>query len=197
MSLRGPPDERTPAELLGFGVVNLDKPPGPSSHEVADWVKAHVQSVLERVDPEADNVDRVAHAGTLDPKVTGSLPMLLGDATRVAQVFDESIKEYIAVLELHGPLPADFEATFAEFEGERYTRNRPERAQSVVGFAHVRFTHSTCSKPESARCSCGFGVRPGRTSESSVTTSDWRSGPAHTWGTCAGARRARSTTRRS
>ncbi|MFB6141088.1 MAG: RNA-guided pseudouridylation complex pseudouridine synthase subunit Cbf5 [Halosimplex sp.] len=118
MALRGPPDERSVGELLEFGVVNLDKPPGPSAHQVAAWVR------------DMAGVDRAAHAGTLDPKVTGCLPMLLGDATRMAQVFDDSVKEYVAVLELHGPAPADFESVLAEFEGEIY--QKPPKKSAVV-----------------------------------------------------------------
>ncbi|WP_459192274.1 RNA-guided pseudouridylation complex pseudouridine synthase subunit Cbf5 [Halosimplex sp. J119] len=118
MALRGPPDDRSVDDLLDFGVVNLDKPPGPSAHQVAAWVRDMV------------GVDRAAHAGTLDPKVTGCLPMLLGDATRMAQVFDDSVKEYVAVLELHGPAPADFEAVLAEFEGEIY--QKPPKKSAVV-----------------------------------------------------------------
>ncbi|WP_436931651.1 RNA-guided pseudouridylation complex pseudouridine synthase subunit Cbf5 [Halosimplex halobium] len=118
MALRGPPDERSVDDLLEFGVVNLDKPPGPSAHQVAAWVR------------DMAGVERAAHAGTLDPKVTGCLPMLLGDATRMAQVFDDSVKEYVAVLELHGPAPADFESVLAEFEGEIY--QKPPKKSAVV-----------------------------------------------------------------
>ena len=118
MALRGPPGERSVDELLSFGVVNLDKPPGPSAHQVAAWVR------------DMAGVDRAAHAGTLDPKVTGCLPMLLGDATRMAQVFDDSDKEYVAVLQLHGPAPADFEAVLAEFEGDIY--QKPPKKSAVV-----------------------------------------------------------------
>jgi len=118
MSLRGPPDDRSVDDLLEFGVVNLDKPPGPSAHQVAAWVR------------DMAGVDRAAHAGTLDPKVTGCLPMLLGDATRMAQVFDDSDKEYIAVLELHGPAPADLSSVLAEFEGETY--QKPPKKSAVV-----------------------------------------------------------------
>jgi len=118
MALRGPPGERSVDELLSFGVVNLDKPPGPSAHQVAAWVR------------DMAGVDRAAHAGTLDPKVTGCLPMLLGDATRMAQVFDDSRKEYVAVLQLHGPAPADFEAVLAEFEGDIY--QKPPKKSAVV-----------------------------------------------------------------
>ena len=89
--MRGPPAERTPAELLSFGVVNLDKPPGPSAHQVTGWLR---DAVGEHV-PEDEYAGEwgAAHAGTLDPKVTGCLPVLLGDATRLAQVFLEGSKE--------------------------------------------------------------------------------------------------------
>jgi tRNA pseudouridine55 synthase len=116
--MRGPPGDRSPDARLEFGVVNLDKPPGPSAHQVAAWVR------------DMAGVDRAAHAGTLDPKVTGCLPVLLGDATRLAQVFDDSVKEYVAVLELHGPAPADFDAVVAEFEGEIY--QKPPKKSAVV-----------------------------------------------------------------
>jgi H/ACA ribonucleoprotein complex subunit 4 len=116
--LRAPPGERTVEELLSFGVVNLDKPAGPSAHQVAAWVRDLV------------GVERAAHAGTLDPKVTGCLPTMLGDATRLAPVFLEGSKEYIAVLELHGPAPTDAEATLAEFEADVY--QKPPRKSAVA-----------------------------------------------------------------
>mgnify|MGYP000229968306 CR=1 FL=1 len=122
--MRGPPGDRSAAERLEFGVVNLDKPPGPSAHQVAAWVR------------DMAGVERAAHAGTLDPKVTGCLPMLLGDATRIAQVFDDSVKEYVAVLELHGPAPADLAATAAEFEGKIY--QKPPKKSAVVRRLRVR-----------------------------------------------------------
>jgi tRNA pseudouridine55 synthase len=125
--MRGPPTERSPADLLSFGVVNLDKPPGPSAHQVAAWVR------------DLAGADRAAHAGTLDPKVTGCLPVLLGDATRAAQVFDDSRKEYVAVLELHGPAPADLRETVAEFEGEIY--QKPPRKSAVRRRLRTRTIH--------------------------------------------------------
>jgi len=126
--MRGPPGDRTPDQLLEFGVVNLDKPPGPSAHQVAAWVR------------DMAGVDRAAHAGTLDPKVTGCLPMLLGDATRLAQVFDDSVKEYVTVIELHGPAPADLEATVSEFEGEIY--QKPPKKSAVVRRLRTREIHN-------------------------------------------------------
>lgn len=125
---RGPPDERSPAALLRFGVVNLDKPPGPSAHQVAAWVRRMVDGALADLDggPELGGA---AHAGTLDPKVTGSLPTMLGEATRLVERFRTAPKEYVAVLELHAPAPDDLGATLAEFEGELY--QKPPRRSAV------------------------------------------------------------------
>ncbi|MFC7234099.1 RNA-guided pseudouridylation complex pseudouridine synthase subunit Cbf5 [Halosegnis marinus] len=125
--MRGAPDDRTPEQLLGFGVVNLDKPPGPSAHQVAGWVR------------DLAGQERAAHSGTLDPKVTGCLPTLLGDAVRAAQVFDDSVKEYVAVLELHKPAPAALESTVAEFEGEIY--QKPPRKSAVSRRLRTRTIH--------------------------------------------------------
>jgi len=48
------PEERPPAECIRYGVINLDKPAGPTSHEVAAWVKRIL------------NLQRVGHGGTLE-----------------------------------------------------------------------------------------------------------------------------------
>ncbi|MFC6725752.1 RNA-guided pseudouridylation complex pseudouridine synthase subunit Cbf5, partial [Halobium palmae] len=132
--LRGPPEERSVAELLEFGVVNLDKPPGPSAHQVSGWVRDLTNDAGLGAD-----VDRAAHAGTLDPKVTGCLPVLLGDATRLAQVFLEGTKEYVAVLELHAPAPADLESVASGFEGEVY--QKPPRKSAVRRRLRSRTIH--------------------------------------------------------
>jgi H/ACA ribonucleoprotein complex subunit 4 len=163
MVLRPSPENRSAAELLSFGVVNLDKPPGPSSHEVADWTQDLVADALTTAGAD-EMVDRVAHAGTLDPKVTGSLPLLLGRATRIAQVFDDSVKEYVAVLECHGPLPSDVGATLAEFEGDIY--QKPPRKSAVKRQLRVREVHEIAVLDEQerqlllrVRCAAGTYIR--------------------------------------
>ncbi len=128
MTLRAPPGDRTLDGRLSFGVVNLDKPPGPSAHQVAGWVR------------DMAGVDRAAHAGTLDPKVTGCLPVMLGDATRLAPAFLEGRKEYVAVLELHGRPPADLTDVLAEFEGEIY--QKPPRKSAVSRRLRTRRIHA-------------------------------------------------------
>ena len=134
MSLRPPPDDRTPAELLRFGVVNLDKPPGPSAHQVSGWVRNMVDDALGTADEPG--IENAAHAGTLDPKVTGCLPVLLGDATRLAQVFLEGHKEYVAVLEVHADVPDDLAAVASEFEGPIY--QKPPKKSAVRRDLRVR-----------------------------------------------------------
>jgi tRNA pseudouridine55 synthase len=131
---RGPPADRTPAQRLRFGVVNLDKPPGPSAHEVSAWVRDLVDDAL--ADLGADPAGRAAHAGTLDPKVTGCLPVLLGDATRLVERFRDAPKEYVAVLELHAPPPPDVEAVIEEFAAPLY--QKPPRKSAVARRLRVR-----------------------------------------------------------
>jgi H/ACA ribonucleoprotein complex subunit 4 len=162
--LRAAPEERSVPELLAFGVVNLDKPPGPSAHQVAAWARDLADDALvaaadgedgegddvdgDDVDSDDDDdgngapatrVDRAAHTGTLDPKVTGCLPLLLGDATRAAQALDDARKEYITVLELHRSAPADMDATVAEFEGPLL--QKPPRKSAVSRRLRTRTVH--------------------------------------------------------
>lgn len=123
--MRAPPENRDVDELLSFGVVNLDKPPGPSAHQVVGWLRDRL------------GVDRAAHAGTLDPKVTGCLPVLTGDATRMAQVFDDSRKGYVAVLELHGN--TEDLGVVSAFEGEII--QKPPRKSAVKRRLRTRTIH--------------------------------------------------------
>ena len=55
------PNKRPIADYISSGVINLDKPANPSSHEVVSWLKKRLQC------------EKTGHSGTLDPKVTGCL----------------------------------------------------------------------------------------------------------------------------
>lgn len=85
------PYARSMDELLTYGVVNIDKPSGPTSHQVS----AFVQKILK--------IDKSGHSGTLDPKVTGCLPIALGRGTRIVQGLLTAGKEYVCVMHLHAP----------------------------------------------------------------------------------------------
>ncbi|MET1159425.1 MAG: RNA-guided pseudouridylation complex pseudouridine synthase subunit Cbf5 [Thermoprotei archaeon] len=93
------------------GVVNLDKPPGPTSHEVVAWVK------------KLFGVEKAGHGGTLDPKVTGVLPIGLANATKVIGNVVHTIKEYVMVIQLHGDVSeSELKKTLEYFVGEIYQR---------------------------------------------------------------------------
>ena len=105
------PEERTAEELLEYGVINLDKPAGPSSHEVVAWIK------------RLTGLERVAHGGTLDPKVTGVLPILLNRAVKVLPYLLTEDKEYVGVMRLHGDVPEEeVRRVVGLFKGPVYQR---------------------------------------------------------------------------
>ncbi|MFQ5474474.1 MAG: RNA-guided pseudouridylation complex pseudouridine synthase subunit Cbf5 [Candidatus Nanoarchaeia archaeon] len=83
------PQKRTVEQLKEYGIINVDKPRGPSSHQVS----AYVQKIL--------GIQKSGHSGTLDPKVTGVLPVALGRGTRIVQALLVAGKEYICVMHLH------------------------------------------------------------------------------------------------
>ena len=63
-------DKRTIEQLLNYGIILLDKPPGPTSHETVAWTKRILK------------LPKIGHIGTLDPQVSGLLPLGLGEATK-------------------------------------------------------------------------------------------------------------------
>jgi len=71
-----------------LGVVNLDKPVGPTSHDMV--------GLLRRL----SGTRRIGHAGTLDPLASGVLPILVGPATRFSEELTGGGKRYDAVIRL-------------------------------------------------------------------------------------------------
>ena len=118
-------DELPIEHLLANGVIALDKPAGPTSHEVATWVRR----ILE--------ANRVGHGGTLDPGVTGVLPTGVGSATKAMQALLPAGKEYVCVLELHHAVPEDdIVEAVNEFVGKIY--QKPPLRSSVKRVLRVR-----------------------------------------------------------
>lgn len=119
------PEKRDIESLFQYGVINLDKVSGPTSHEVVSWVR----KVL--------GISTAGHGGTLDPKVTGVLPLALGKATRVLSALLSAGKEYIGVLYLHSVEPQErIEKVFKLFTGKLY--QRPPIKSSVVRKLRIR-----------------------------------------------------------
>ncbi|PIA13587.1 putative rRNA pseudouridine synthase [Coemansia reversa NRRL 1564] len=86
------PLKRSLSEYIRYGVINLDKPANPSSHEVVAWIRRILR------------VDKTGHSGTLDPKVTGCLIVCVDRATRLVKSQQSAGKEYVCVVRLHDAL---------------------------------------------------------------------------------------------
>ncbi len=112
-----------------FGFVLVDKPYGPTSHQVSAWVRDMFQ------------VEKVGHAGTLDPHVTGVLPVGLNKATKIINILHLQDKEYVALMYLHANADEErIRKVFSEFQGQIY-QTVPVRA-AVSRKQRIRTVHS-------------------------------------------------------
>ena len=101
------PYKRTIEQRLKKGVIIIDKDEGHTSHQQVEFLK----KIL--------NIKKAGHSGTLDPNVTGVLPIGLGKATRLMEYMLLSDKEYICSAYFHKPLNKEqIETIFKEFQGE-------------------------------------------------------------------------------
>ncbi|KAL8280163.1 hypothetical protein RQP46_007493 [Phenoliferia psychrophenolica] len=89
------PLKRDLVSYIKTGVINLDKPSNPSSHEVVAWIRRILR------------VEKTGHSGTLDPKVTGCLTVCIDRATRLVKSQQGAGKEYVCVVRLHAALPSE------------------------------------------------------------------------------------------
>jgi tRNA pseudouridine55 synthase len=123
------------------GVLIVDKPLGPTSHDVVARVR------------RAIGISRIGHTGTLDPLATGVLALVVGRATRLAQFLAADEKEYVAGIRL-GLATATYDAE------ERLVRNEsgdpvrllpvaapPGLADSDLRAALTAFTGTYCQIP--------------------------------------------------
>lgn len=121
------PDERSMEQRIRLGVAIVDKPQGPTSHQVSAWVR------------DMFSVARAGHSGTLDPRVTGVLPVALADATRGLEAVLEGDKEYVGVMQVHQDVEEKrIRSMMARFVGEIYQTppvrsavKREQRTRSV------------------------------------------------------------------
>lgn len=77
------------SKLLSFSIINIDKPSGPTSFAVSDYVKKQL------------GLSKTSHFGTLDPKVTGVLPVALCRACRLTGFFIGHDKVYVGILHVN------------------------------------------------------------------------------------------------
>jgi H/ACA ribonucleoprotein complex subunit 4 len=117
---------------ISSGVINLDKPSNPSSHEVVAWVKRMLR------------VEKTGHSGTLDPKVTGCLIVCIDRATRLVKSQQGAGKEYVCVIRLHDKLPggeAQFARALETLTGALF--QRPPLISAVKRQLRIRTIHES------------------------------------------------------
>lgn len=118
-------DKRSIKDLLNYGLILLDKPPGPTSHETVAWTKRILK------------IPKIGHSGTLDPQVSGVLPLGLGEATKALGVLLLGPKEYYGLGRLHSlPSKEKLESILNLFRGEIY--QKPPQRSSVLRKTRTR-----------------------------------------------------------
>jgi H/ACA ribonucleoprotein complex subunit 4 len=86
---------KTIKELLEFSILNIDKPSGPTSFDISDFVRRELK------------LRKTSHFGTLDPKVTGVLPIALNRACKLTGFFIGHDKEYVGIMRFHEEVPLE------------------------------------------------------------------------------------------
>jgi len=119
------PEKRTIEQLLNYGIIILDKPPGPTSHETVAWTKRILK------------LSKIGHSGTLDPQVSGVLPLGLGEATKALGVLLYGPKEYHALGRIHSlPSKEKLNEVVDLFRGEIF--QKPPQRSAVVRQTRTR-----------------------------------------------------------
>ena len=119
------PQDRPIEEYIRKGAIDLDKPAGPTSHEITSWVK----KIL--------NLKKAGHSGTLDPNVTGLLPIMLEDSTKAVDGLLTAGKEYVCLMKLHKAMPENtIKAVLKDFTGDIF--QKPSIKSAVKRETRVR-----------------------------------------------------------
>ncbi|MFT4250102.1 MAG: RNA-guided pseudouridylation complex pseudouridine synthase subunit Cbf5 [Candidatus Woesearchaeota archaeon] len=124
------PFKRPLQDLIEFGIVVIDKPSGPTSHQVS----AYVQKIL--------GITKSGHSGTLDPKVTGVLPVATLKATRLMEYGLKAGKTYVGVMHLHADVEEyeirkmahDFIGQITQLPPKRSAVARKNRKRTIYSF---------------------------------------------------------------
>ncbi|MCC7519502.1 MAG: tRNA pseudouridine(55) synthase TruB [Verrucomicrobiae bacterium] len=122
------------------GILLVDKPSGPTSHDIVDRVRRRF------------GLKRVGHCGTLDPRATGLLVLVIGKATKLSERLMGDDKEYEGTLKLgiatdsqdadgavlaEKPVPlltsAQIEGAFAGFRGDVLQTPPMVSAKKIAG----------------------------------------------------------------
>jgi H/ACA ribonucleoprotein complex subunit 4 len=123
--------EKTIQELLRFSIINIDKPSGPTSFDISDFVRRTL------------GVAKTSHFGTLDPKVTGVLPIALGRACKLTGFFLGHDKTYVGVMhtakensikEIQKIINENFSGKIKQLPPKKSRVKRQEREREIISF---------------------------------------------------------------
>jgi tRNA pseudouridine55 synthase len=117
------------------GVLVVDKPVGPSSHDIVVVARRSL------------GISRIGHTGTLDPQASGVLPLVLGQATRLAQHLTGSDKEYLATIRF-GVITDTHDAVGEVIQS---TDARPTRPEIETALSRFRGTFAQTPPTYSAK----------------------------------------------
>ncbi len=99
--------KKTTQELLQFCIINIDKPSGPTSFQVSQLMKNFLKAT------------KTSHFGTLDPQVSGVLPIGINRACRLNEYLMHRDKTYIGIMRLHKDISKDLlQETIKKFIGK-------------------------------------------------------------------------------
>ncbi len=119
------PDLRPISSLLDYGLILIDKPAGPSSHEIVSWIKKILC------------IQNAGHSGTLDPAATGLLPVGLGEGTKALSILLFGPKEYYTLARMHSHISEDrLQSVVEKFTGDIF--QRPPQRSSVKRSTRIR-----------------------------------------------------------
>jgi len=96
MNIENLKKKKSVQELLEFGIIIIDKPAEMTSFDVSDFVRRKLKPF---------GVRKTSHFGTLDPMVTGVLPIALNRAVKLTGFFLGEDKEYIGTMRIHEDVP--------------------------------------------------------------------------------------------
>jgi predicted rRNA pseudouridine synthase len=122
--------EKSIKELLEFSIINIDKPSGPTSFTVSQYVR------------NALKIGKSSHLGTLDPQVSGVLPVALDRACRLNEYLMHKDKTYVGIIRVHKEISLeDLQKEAKKFIGKinqlppvRSSVKRTERVREVKTF---------------------------------------------------------------
>lgn len=117
--------------LIEFGIINVDKPAGMTSFDVVDKVRKKF------------GLRKTSHFGTLDPMVTGVLPVALNRACKLTGFFISHDKEYVGEMRIHQDIELDkikemikekFTGVITQLPPVKSRVKRQEREREVMKF---------------------------------------------------------------